>query len=655
MRSARLNRVRSWGETLPLLLGLLSLLSPTCLLGQTPAHGPIPLDPGQTLVGHQGAAVRITVLDANNAPLSRQALIKFHSVLQDTTSWQTTGDDAQALFVDQPFGNYEIEASALGYLSNRTVLNVASMSNTLDVKLTLQRDPSINLEADESLPPHTLRETNRAVRALRANDFKEAQKRLDEAAKTSPSSARVKYLQGYLYFVKGDAAQAQSLLELATTLNPQYARAWSLLGRVHLIAGRPQQAVAALQKAVEADPDSWVAHDLLADAYLQQHEYVKARQQAELSVQTGEQDGTVAQLALGESLANLGENQQAASALKVFLKHHPKTIAAQHADELLRSLDRHKAKPIEMWPDFEQQVAAFDTANDLIITPSAELPVVSWLPPDIDRNKPPVVAGLTCPVDQVLTGAGSRVQELIANVERIAAVESIVYERFDAAGNPNVSETRKFDYAAMVSEQPNVVLVDEYRSQQYNQEVLPDRIADNGFAVLALVFHPNMRDAFKMSCEGLGEWHGKPAWLVRFQQRDDKPNHMQAYLLGDVAYPVSLKGRAWIAADNYHLLRVESDIVRPLPRIQLFAEHIVTEYAPVPFHKMGLEFWLPQSAEVYMYFRLQRYYHKHSFEKYMLFSVDAQDKTNEAKQSPEVPKSKNPKKPEVVAQTSSTE
>ena len=135
-----------------------------------------------------------------------------------------------------------------------------------------------------------------------------------------------------------------------------------------------------------------------------------------------------------------------------------------------------------------------------------------------------------------------------------------------------------------------MVLVDEYRSQRYDEKTMPDHIADNGFAVLALVFHPVMRDAFKMTCEGLGDWHGKPVWIVRFQQREDKPNHMQAYLLGDVAYPVGLKGRAWITADRFQVVRIESDMVKPMPQIELMAEHMVTEYAPVPFHKAGMEF-----------------------------------------------------------------
>lgn len=645
MRAAR-HRFSTHGRNsvLTLFTALLFAAVSVQLFAQGPAPGGQALDPAQTLKGHQGASIRITVLDSQNAPLKSQALIKLHSSVQDATSWQVTGDNSQLLLPDQPFGKYDIEVSALGYLSNRTTLDVASMTDTIDLKVVLQTDTTADMESDASLPPRALHEVNRAIRALRVNDLKEAQKRLDEAEKLAPTSGRVKFLLGYLALAKGDPAQAQTSLEQATVLNPNYARAWSLLGRVHLVAGQSKDAVAALQKAVAANPDSWVAHDLLADAYLQEHEYPDARHQAELAINVGEHDSTAAQLALAEAAANLGKNAEAITALKVFLSNNPRSIAVQHADELRRKLEQYKSKPIEDWSEFERTVAAFDLSNDLVVTPKAELPVVSWLPSDVDRNKPAVVAGLSCPYQQVIDGAGARVQELITNVEKISAIETIDYERFDQSGNSSISENRKFDYAATVSQKTDVVLVDEYRSQRYDEHTMPDHIADNGFAVLALVFHPVMRDAFKMTCEGLGDWHGKPVWIVRFQQREDKPNHMQAYLLGDVAYPVGLKGRAWITADKFQLVRIESDMVKPMPQIELLAEHIVTEYAPVPFHKAGMEFWLPQTAEVYMHFRGQRYYHKHIFDKYMVFSVDAQDKVKEAKQDPDIPKSTNPRK-----------
>ncbi len=624
---------------------IFSLAAPAGLVAQDADATSKAPDPAQTLRGHQGALLQISVVNADGKPIERQALIRLHSVLQDTTSWQSTADNAQTLFYDLLFGKYDIEASALGYLSSKAQVDVATVGNTIELKMVLQRDSMVDLEAsDTSLPSKTIHEMNRAVRALNINDLQDAQKRLDEADKLSPASVRVKYLQGYLYLAKGDLEQAQTVLVQATTTNPHYVRALSLLGRVYLMRGQTDKAVATLEQGIAAGPDYWVTHALLADAYLAQHEYAKARQQAELAIENGDGEATVAQLALGEALANQGKYPESIAALKIFLSHNPKSIAVQHAQELLRKVEQYKSKPNEVWPDYERQVAAFDVANDMVVSAKAELPPTTWLPAGVDRNKPPVVTGLACPDQQVIEGAGDRVRELVTNVEKFAAIESITYERMDDAGVPSFSETHKFDYAAAVSQKPDVVLVDEYRVQRYDMNTLPDHIVDNGFAVLALVFHPVMRDAFKMTCEGLGEWHGKPTWLVRFQQREDKANHMQAYLMGTVKFPVSLKGRAWIAADTFQILRIESDMVKPMPVIELQAEHIVTEYAPVPFRKKSTEYWLPQSAEVYMHFRGQRYYRKHTFEKYMLFSVDAQDKVHEAKHDPEIPKSRNPKK-----------
>jgi len=68
-----------------------------------------------------------------------------------------------------------------------------------------------------------------------------------------------------------------------------------------------------------------------------------------------------------------------------------------------------------------------------------------------------------------------------------------------------------------------------------------------------------MRDAFGMNCAGLSDWHGQASWIVDFKQRDDKPNRLQSYKIGQMVYPVKLKGRAWITADNYQIVHIESE------------------------------------------------------------------------------------------------
>jgi hypothetical protein len=230
------------------------------------------------------------------------------------------------------------------------------------------------------------------------------------------------------------------------------------------------------------------------------------------------------------------------------------------------------------------------------------------------------------------------VQELVQDVARFAAVEDLFHQSLDKFGVPVRTETRKYNYVASISEpEPGFLTVDEYRADKLALSGYPDQIASTGFAALALVFHPDMRDNFEMNCEGLGDWHGQATWLVHFRQRDDRPNRMHSYKVGTQMHTVALKGRAWIAADKFQIVRVEAEMVSPMPEIQLLSEHQTVEYGPVPFLKKNTSLWLPKSAEIYFDFRKHRYYRRHSFDHYMLYSVDSQEKVKEPVSKPEPP------------------
>ena len=217
----------------------------------------------------------------------------------------------------------------------------------------------------------------------------------------------------------------------------------------------------------------------------------------------------------------------------------------------------------------------------------------------------------------------------------IAAVEDLFHQKLDGYGLPVRTETRKFNYVASISEeQPGYLLVDEYRADKLGLPGYPDQIASSGFTALALVFHPHMRDNFEMKCEGLGDWRGQPTWLVRFQQRDDRPSRIHSYKVGTQIHPVNLKGRAWITAGSFQIVRMESDLVRPMPEIQLLSEHQVVEYGPIPFSRKNTSLWMPKSAEIYFDFRRHRYYRRHSFDHYMLFAVDSDEKHKVPKAKP---------------------
>ena len=116
---------------------------------------------------------------------------------------------------------------------------------------------------------------------------------------------------------------------------------------------------------------------------------------------------------------------------------------------------------------------------------------------------------------------------------------------------------------------------------------------------------------------------GGLAWQVHFRQKQGKPNALKTYQFGlnGPSYSVALKGRAWISAENYQIVRLETDIVGPVPEIKLLAEHTEIEYGAVTFREGNVNLWLPQSAEVYSAWRGRQVRRRYSFKPHSLFEL----------------------------------
>src|SRR5437879_13906806 len=112
-----------------------------------------------------------------------------------------------------------------------------------------------------------------------------------------------------------------------------------------------------------------------------------------------------------------------------------------------------------------------------------------------------------------------------------------------------------------------------------------------------------------------------PGLQLRFQERPNRKFSDFGFRIGQQSFPAKLKGRAWFAVDTHELLRLETDLVEPLPKIRLYRNHLAVEYRPVQFPKRNLELWLPESAERYLDFRGRRYRHLHSCRNFKLVSV----------------------------------
>jgi len=546
--------------------------------------------------------------------------------------FQTVEGDTDGVFVNLAFGNYEIEVSALGYLPAHQDVQVVSTMHPEPIDIVLGRDPSaINLDVSpEVIPPKARKNARQAVSELKIGELAEAQKHLEIAYKLAPSNSDLNFLLGYLYFQRKDYAHAETYLTAAASLSPHNAQALTLLGRVELAREDYPSAKSALEQAVLADYDNWLPHSLLADTYLQQKEYRKARDEAQTAITKGQSEGKTiaspAELVLAQALIGLGQRQEAIQEFEIFLKDSPQNPMVYQVQNLIAELKKHNSTSAA---EGNARVSEIDTsrADPLGAVHDPSFTTQTWRPPDVDDTKPTFTAGVVCPASEVIDEAGKRVQELVRDLARFAANEELFHQSIDAFGFATHTEKRKYDYVAIVSKsETDAVSIEEYRSDKPQQAGYPDNISSTGFIALALVFHPDMQKDFDFDCEGQAEWHGQANWLVHFRQRHDRPNRMHSYSLGAQVFPVDLKGRAWITVDKFQIVRIEADMIKPMPEIQLVSEHQTVEYGPVPFPKKNTTLWLPKSAEIYFDFRKHRYYRRHAFDHFLLFSVDTEDK-----------------------------
>jgi tetratricopeptide (TPR) repeat protein len=565
----------------------------------------------------------IKVLSDTNTKLDRQAVVKLYDKKRNQTVWETTSGDSDVLFQDVDFGDYDIEVSAVGYVTQRKELHVTATIDKLNEDVILQKDPTaIDLKlADEGLPPNARRDAARALFLLKSSKFSEAQKKLERVYTVAPTNAQINFLLGFLYLQLKDQDKAESFFNQSANLDPRRVQTWTLLGRVQLTKEHYEDARKSLERAVEVDSTYWMAHNLLADAYLKLKDYEKARQQAQLAFDQGKGEASVALLPLGQALANLGRDEEALHVLQNFIQANPADPTVPLVKDFIAKVEtRDKTLATEIRP-----------SADLVLQASQpSLPPSAWGPPGVDDIKPQIATGVSCPYDEVIEKSGERVKRLVDSISQFAATEDLLHEQLDPSGNPLTKETRKFDYVASIKEpQPGFLSTDEYRNTKYGLDELPDRIVSSGFMSLALIFHPDMRENYQITCEGLGDWHGQATWVMYFRQRADKPSRLADLVVGGQTYPIDMKGRAWITADKFEIVRIESELIKSLPLLAV--QHQIAEYGPIHFARGNIDLWLPKSVDIYFELNRHRYYRRHSFDHYMLFAINSEEKQGSPK------------------------
>lgn len=597
-----------------------------------------PAGAGPTQTGADLATVIVSVRETSGMPLPGNAFVKMSS-FNGVNLTSPTRDGSMATFNNLQVGEYDIAVTSAGYQpANEHASVMTGGTNNIFVYMQPEGAPVASKSGGPPLvTPHLQGQIDKGLDKLRHKQYDAARADFEKAAKTAPGNPDIQYLLGMVEYIQEHFDAAKGKFQAALSLYPTHERSLLALGELELRTGETTQAAETLEKAYQVNGADWRTHFLLASAYTAEKEYEKARPHAQRAAELGKEHGAAARVLLARILEAQGNRGEAKRLLQSVLREFPSDPAAAEAKTLqvawetpapvTTATTRHEPAP---------EAAPAPTPQPAPAQPiPAPIPanIRPWAPPDIDAKEYEVAPDVSCSMEQLMGRIQRRTQLQLSNFEKFMATEHIEHREVDAYGNSGVAREKDFNYLVFV-ERPRkgYIFLEEERDGGDNLGSFPTSLATRGLVGLGvLLFSPEYQPDLDYKCEGLGKWRDMPAWQVRFEQKADVESRLRTWRNNRGVFPVPLKGRAWIAANRYDVLHVETDLREPVPAVELTRDHLIVDYGPVQFKHNQTSLWLPWYAEMYMELHGKRYHHRHTLTNYTLFAVDTNHKISTPK------------------------
>jgi cytochrome c-type biogenesis protein CcmH/NrfG len=603
---------------------------PPLTFAQRPDSGGMQMpSPGGTV------SVTIAVRDVQGTPPSTPANVHFYSLTTGYDTSSITGGTSDAVFSVPP-GEYRVEVRCDGYQLATDEVSVAPGELATETYFTVLLRPAA-LNASSKSPaggpimtPQLQQTIAKGVEALRQHNCDAAKKQFQKGVQMAPSNPQLALLMGTAEFCLQQMDLARKSFERAVSLDPNFGRALLSLGEMQLAARETSTAIVTLEKAVSVNAADWRVHLVLASAYLRVGGSLSdAESHAIRAAELAGDKGSPARLLLGQIYFAEGRTSEARKTWQRLLDDLPSDPAATAA--------KHRLEDTAVMARKSPENSDLPLPK---VLPDGDLPTLesdtSWSPPDIDNNPPSIVA-TSCATTEVLDHAFLRTRTQLANFEKFTATEHIEHQEIDRHGAPIKVKTREFSYIVFVVPYhgDSFYLEESRDADQKTTDSFPTPLATTGLNSLAIsLLQPADRNNFRYECEGLTKLRGETVWEIRFQEDDTETLSVRRWKKNGMVYNVPFKGRIWISQSTYDVLRVETDLLAPIIKLQLTRDHLRVDYGPVKFDRGNQTLWLPWDAEMFMELRGKRYHHRHYLSDYQLFEVDTSNKISKPKDTP---------------------
>lgn len=280
------------------------------------------------------------------------------------------------------------------------------------------------------------------------------------------------------------------------------------------------------------------------------------------------------------------------------------------------------------------ELKAFGKSQSLVGQPLEELikamPELRGLEPAQSQENLPLI----------LTKVGENVAAFFRSFPNTISLEEILMESLRRDGTVQGSATEKSDYLMLARPEKWGLGLTEYRTSHDGKAAKPPSLQGGsmrtaGFASTSLFFHPIYQPGASFRYLGRQVKDGQETLVITFAQQPEKAQMIGRFDVGGVSAPVLLQGIAWVDPTSFQVIRMRTELLKPLPKVRLVRQTTEVHYGEVRFKEIPSALWLPREVTVTVQWKGRVFRNSHRYSDFKLFNVETQEKRKQAALAPE--------------------
>jgi hypothetical protein len=225
---------------------------------------------------------------------------------------------------------------------------------------------------------------------------------------------------------------------------------------------------------------------------------------------------------------------------------------------------------------------------------------------------------------------GEGVEAFFRNFPSTASLEEVREERLQPNGRVRRSLHQRVQYLSLMTTDHRDLAFQEYR-KRLGVSSVPSDLTEGfmltaGFTSASIRFHPEYQSESAFRHLGRQRIDGHEAFVVGFAQRPGTARLSGTFRSGETSVSTFDQGLAWVDSTSYQIVRMRTDLLRPVAKVRLERVTTDTHFGEVHFIQSPLTVWLPREVTVTVEWNGRLLRNTHTYSEFKLFNVESSQK-----------------------------